>query len=152
MERPRRFHTKHAFKMLNICARIGSWDLQDVKERRYWIILTSPEMCLGDSGFVALLKAPQWSCSILFMVVDKAHCIKRWGSEFRKHYTSLETLCPFVPRGAPVLATSATMPPMTLENGGVMLVCSAWILCGVIGVFVPSTAFFKNSLFIFGCW
>ena len=123
-----------------------------MKERRYRIILTSPEMCLGDSGFVALLKDPRWSRSILFMVVDEAHYIKRWGGEFQKHYTSLETLRPFVPRGAPVLATSATMPPTTLENGGVTPVCSAWISCGVISVFVPSTAFFKNSSFVFGCW
>ena len=73
-------------------------------------------MCLGDSGFVALLKDPRWSRSILFMVVDEAHCIKQWGGEFRKHYASLETLRSFVPRGVPVLATSATMPPTTLKN------------------------------------
>jgi len=73
-------------------------------------------MCLGNSGFAALLKEPQWSRSILFMVVDEAHCIKQWGAEFRKHYASLDTLRSFVPRGVPVLATSATMPPATLEH------------------------------------
>ena len=73
-------------------------------------------MCLGNSGFAALLKEPRWSRSILFMVVDEAHCIKQWGAEFRKHYASLETLRSFVPRGVPVLATSATMPPKTLEH------------------------------------
>lgn len=100
--------------MLTICARICSQVLQDVKEKRYRIILTSPEMCLGDSGFAGLLKDPRWSRSILFMVIDEAHCIKHWGAEFRKHYSSLETLRSFVPRGVPVLATSATMPPDTL--------------------------------------
>jgi superfamily II DNA helicase RecQ len=73
-------------------------------------------MCLGNSGFAALLKEPRWSRSILFMVVDEAHCIKQWGAEFRKHYALLETLRSFVPRGVPVLATSATMPPATLED------------------------------------
>lgn len=73
-------------------------------------------MCLGNSGFAALLKDPRWNRSILFMVVDEAHCIKQWGAEFRKHYLSLETLRSFVPREVPVLATSATMPPDTLEN------------------------------------
>ena len=73
-------------------------------------------MCLGNSGFAALLKEPRWSRSILFMVIDEAHCIHQWGAEFRKHYTSLETLRSFVPRGIPVLATSATMPPTTLEH------------------------------------
>ena len=101
---------------LIICTRICSRDPQGVREKRYRIILTSPEMCLGDSGFAALLKDPRWSRSILFMVVDEAHCIKQWGAEFRKHYSSLETLRSFVPRGVPVLATSATMPPDTLKN------------------------------------
>lgn len=87
-----------------------------MRDKLYRIILTSPEMCLGSSGFAALLREPQWSRSILFMVVDEAHCIKQWGSEFRKHYASLETLRSFVPRGVPVLATSATMPPTTLKD------------------------------------
>jgi superfamily II DNA helicase RecQ len=116
MECPRESHTKCEFQTLTICARIYSSDQQDLKGKRYRIILTSPEMCLGDSGFAALLKDPRWSRSILFMVVDEAHCIKQWGAEFRKHYTSLETLRSFVPRGVPVLATSATMPPATLEH------------------------------------
>ena len=115
MECSRRFHTKRAFKMLNICEQIHSWDLQDVKEKLYRTILTSPEMCLGDGGFAAL-KEPRWSGSILFMVVDEADCIKHWGGEFRKHYASLETLRWFVPQGVLVLATFATMPPRALEN------------------------------------
>ena len=97
--------------MLTICAQIYSYDLQDVTENRYRIILTSPEMCLGDSEFAALLKEPRWGHSILFMVVDEAHCTKQWDDGFRKHYTSLETLRSFIPRGALVLATSATIPP-----------------------------------------
>ena len=68
--------------MLTICARICSQDLQDVKEKHYRIILTSPEMCLGDGGFAVLLKDPRWSRSILFTVVDEAHCIKQWDGEF----------------------------------------------------------------------
>jgi len=115
MECPRRFCTKCKLTP-TICARDCSWDLQDVRDKLYRIILTSPEMCLGNSGFAALLKEPRWSRSILFMVVDEAHCIKQWGGEFRKQFTSLETLRSFARRGAPVLATSATMPPPTLGN------------------------------------
>ena len=50
------------------------------------------------------------------MAVDEAHRIKQWGAEFRKQYSSLETLRLFVPRGVPVLATSATMPPETFKH------------------------------------
>ena len=44
-----------------------------------------------------LLNEPRWSRSILFVVVDEAHCIKQWAAEFRKHYASLDTLRSFVP-------------------------------------------------------
>jgi superfamily II DNA helicase RecQ len=91
-------------------------DQQGLKEKRYRIILTSPEICLGDSGFATLFKDPRWSRSILFMVVDEAHYIKEWGAGFRKYYASLGSLRSFVPRGVPILATSATMPPTTLEH------------------------------------
>ena len=97
--------------MLTICAHIYSQNLRDVTENHYRIILTSPEMCIGDSEFAALLKEPRWSRSILFMVVGEAHCTKQWDSGFRKHYTSMEALRSVIPRGALVLATSATMPP-----------------------------------------
>ena len=73
-------------------------------------------MCLGSSAFAALLKEPRWSRSILFMVVNETHCIKQWGAEFRKQYSSLEMLRSFVPRGVPVLATLATMHPETLKH------------------------------------
>ena len=76
----------------------------------------SSEMCLGNCGFATLLKEPRWSHSILFMVVDETHCIKRWGAEFREHYASLDTHHSFVPRGVLVLATSTPMPPKTLGN------------------------------------
>ena len=53
---------------------------------------------------------------MLFMVMDEAHCIKQWGVEFRKQYSSLETLRLFMPLGVLDLATSATMPPETLKQ------------------------------------
>ena len=59
------------------------------------------------------------------MVVDEAHCIKQRGSKLRKHYVFPETLRSFVPRGVPVLATSAAMPPLTLENVRTILGISA---------------------------
>ena len=52
--------------MVNVCAQIYLQNPQDVEAKHYRIILTSPEMCLGNSGFAALLKEPRWSRSILF--------------------------------------------------------------------------------------
>lgn len=116
MECSRWCSTDGTFQVLAICAQTHLYCLQGVEKKHYRIILTSPEMCLGDSGFAALLKEPRWSRDILLMVIDEAHCIRHWGAEFRKHYSSLKTLRSFVPRGVPVLATSATLPPDTLST------------------------------------
>lgn len=116
MEGSREFYTKCVFQILTICARIHLPGKHGLKERLYRIVLTSPEMCLDNSGFSVLLKDPQWSCSILFMVVNEAHHIEQWDTEFRRRYGTLDTLRSFLPRGAPVLAISATMPPTTLEH------------------------------------
>ena len=115
MERSRRLRTRGTFQTSTICTRICSQCPQDVKERRYRIILTPPEMSLGNSGFAVLFKEPRCSRNILSMVIDEAHCTEQWGGESRKHYSALETLRSFVPRGVPVLATSATVPPDTLK-------------------------------------
>ena len=50
------------------------------------------------------------------IIVDEAHCISQWGSEFRQHYAALERLRAYVPPGMPLLAVSATLHPASLRD------------------------------------
>jgi len=51
MEFFREFNMKCTFQMATICARTRSPNQQNLKKMLYRIILTSPEMCLGNSEF-----------------------------------------------------------------------------------------------------
>lgn len=56
-----------------------------------------------------LLRNPCFSRRVLSLVVDEAHCISHWGANFRKKYSSLGVVRTFLPRGAPVVAVTATL-------------------------------------------
>ena len=42
------------------------------------------------------------------LVIDEAHCISDWGHDFRPNYQRLRNIVRRIPRGTPVLATTAT--------------------------------------------
>ena len=45
------------------------------------------------------------------MVIDEAHCIVLWGTDFHKKYGTLGKVCAFLLQGTPVIALSATVTP-----------------------------------------
>lgn len=47
---------------------------------------------------------------VLSVVVDEAHVVSHWGSEFRKKYGTLGILRALLPKGTPFVAMSATLP------------------------------------------
>ncbi|KAI0629149.1 P-loop containing nucleoside triphosphate hydrolase protein [Trametes polyzona] len=69
---------------------------------------------------LALLKV--WRVLALFasrigaFIIDEAHCITQWGGDFREDYGTLQELRSLVPTAVPMLATSATITPLTLAN------------------------------------
>lgn len=56
-----------------------------------------------------LFRHSSFTSRILSVVVDEAHCISHWGADFRKKYGTLGIIRPFLPRGAPFVAMSATL-------------------------------------------
>lgn len=45
----------------------------------------------------------------LMLGIDEAHCVSYWGDSFRKQYSTVGGVRTFLPKGAPVVAVSATM-------------------------------------------
>ncbi len=70
------------------------------------VLLISPER-LNSLGFRSRV-LPHLAPRIGLLVVDEAHCISDWGSDFRPDYRRIADVLAGLPPGTPVLATTAT--------------------------------------------
>jgi ATP-dependent DNA helicase RecQ len=70
------------------------------------VLLISPER-LNSFGFRSRV-LPHLSPRIGMLVVDEAHCVSDWGSDFRADYRRIKDVLAALPAETPVLATTAT--------------------------------------------
>jgi len=70
------------------------------------LLLISPER-LNNSHFLKEV-LPKVSGRIGLFVVDEAHCISDWGHDFRPDYRRIVRIVQMLPKGVPVLGTTAT--------------------------------------------
>lgn len=86
----------------------GDWDRvrEELADDRIDLLLVSPER-LNNVEFrneVLPTIAPRTG----LLVVDEAHCISDWGHDFRPDYRRLVRVLDLLPRGVPILCTTAT--------------------------------------------
>jgi ATP-dependent DNA helicase RecQ len=70
------------------------------------LLLISPER-LNNPHFVENV-LPAMAGSIGLFVVDEAHCISDWGHDFRPDYRRIIRILRMLPKGIPILGTTAT--------------------------------------------
>jgi ATP-dependent DNA helicase RecQ len=70
------------------------------------ILLISPERLNNDRFRQDVL--PDLVKTVGLLVVDEAHCISDWGHDFRPDYRRISRVLRLLPRGVPVLCTTAT--------------------------------------------
>lgn len=78
--------------------------MRGLREGRYRLLYVAPERLLMP-GFLASLGG----LPVRLVAVDEAHCISRWGHDFRPEYRRLAELREVFP-AAPIMALSATAP------------------------------------------
>ena len=78
----------------------------EVSEGKADVLLVSPER-LNNPAFRDQI-LPALTAAAGLIVIDEAHCISDWGHDFRPDYRRIRTLLETLPRGIPVLATTAT--------------------------------------------
>ncbi|HDP78967.1 MAG TPA: RecQ family ATP-dependent DNA helicase [Mesotoga infera] len=83
----------------------AEWEeiLERTKNNEVDILLISPER-LGNKGFLERFV----SLNIGLLVVDEVHCISDWGHDFRPDYRRIVRIVSNLPKGAPLLGTTAT--------------------------------------------
>lgn len=67
-------------------------------------------MLLSKRFINNVLRVPEMRDRILAVVIDEAHVVSHWGSDFRKKYGTLGVLRALLPKGTPMVAMSATLP------------------------------------------
>ncbi|MDR1187494.1 MAG: RecQ family ATP-dependent DNA helicase [Bifidobacteriaceae bacterium] len=70
------------------------------------VLLISPERLVNRRFQEQIM--PDLLESVGLVVIDEAHCISDWGHDFRPDYRRIGGLLRQLPRGTPVLATTAT--------------------------------------------
>lgn len=82
--------------------------LENAKNKRAQILYISPERLVSLEFQSFLKKMP-----ISLLVLDEAHCICEWGSDFRPEYQQLKNLRLDLQTQAPIMALTASAPPDT---------------------------------------
>lgn len=92
------------------------WDAVEeaLREDACDIILISPER-LNNHRFLKKV-LPLLSKGIGLFVVDEAHCISDWGHDFRPDYRRIVRILNILPKGTPVLGTTATANNRVIED------------------------------------
>lgn len=83
------------------------------------LMLISPERLNNEHFLKEVL--PQILGRIGLFVVDEAHCISDWGHDFRPDYRRIVRIMSMLPKGVPVLGTTATANDRVVEDVKVQL-------------------------------
>ena len=70
------------------------------------VLIVSPERLANERFLTSTI--PAISRGVGMLVVDEAHCISDWGHDFRPDYRRIARIVQGLPRGTPMLATTAT--------------------------------------------
>ena len=80
-----------------------------VQEGEFKLLFTHPEAFISCKDGRKVLQSDLYQNRVAFCVIDEAHLIKEWGSEFRPDFGKLAQLGSLFPT-APILALTATAP------------------------------------------
>lgn len=86
----------------------GEWDEAeaDLRADDCDALLVSPERLNNERFLQSVL--PGMAGRVGLFVVDEAHCISDWGHDFRPDYRRIVRILQHLPKGVPVLGTTAT--------------------------------------------
>ncbi len=85
-----------------------------LSENKCDILLISPERLNNERFQKSVL--PEMAGRVGLFVVDEAHCISDWGHDFRPDYRRIVRILQMLPKGVPVLGTTATANNRVIED------------------------------------
>jgi len=89
---------------------------QELISGKYRAVFLSPETAFNNVRFGMLWNEDGWRSKVQAVVIDEAHCISTWGSDFRKDYSRIGELRSIIPPGIAFVAVSATLHGDILQD------------------------------------
>ncbi|GJE94090.1 DEAD/DEAH box helicase domain-containing protein [Phanerochaete sordida] len=90
---------------------------EKILAREFRVLLTSPEQLFEKTEFHEVAHTPEVMRDVVCIIADEAHTITQWsGNAFRPLFAKLGSLRSLVDLNIPILATSATMTPDTIQS------------------------------------
>ncbi|XP_006457381.1 hypothetical protein AGABI2DRAFT_50460, partial [Agaricus bisporus var. bisporus H97] len=83
--------------------------LREVEAGMHNVIVTNPEILMGNKAVRELFRKPCVASSLLEVVLDEGHCVHQWAS-FRQHFKNLGDIRYAIPGDISFYVASATLP------------------------------------------
>lgn len=94
------------------CEYVGEGVDSDVRDRvvkgKVQQVFITPETLMLNKAYRNMLLLDIYQESLVAFVIDKAHCIKTWGDEFRKTFAEIGEMRSLIPTSVNILALTAT--------------------------------------------
>ena len=134
---------KLGIKSINVSKDIGEKKKEALHQGEYQIILFSPDELLQNELWHDMILSKTYNKALVGLVVDEAHCVKKWwvnlishrisnnfhipyslyrGSEFRKEFSHLGEVRSLLPDHTHVMALTATATVIGGINATVLLI------------------------------
>ena len=92
--------------------------IADVCGGKYQIVYISPESLLTDDTWRDMLESPMYQESLVHvgLILDEAHCVKKWGETFRTEFANLGEVRSLIPDNVRLMALPATATKTTRND------------------------------------
>ena len=87
---------------------------EELEEDEVDILMITPERLANDMFLTRTL--PVVADAIGMLIIDEAHCISDWGHDFRPDYLRIRRIQKMIPKGAAIVATTATANDRVVDD------------------------------------
>ena len=96
-------------KSVSVCGDESSRQLYNsVINGNFQVVYISSEMLIGKKMWRDMLLSDCYQDRLVGVIIDEAHCVKKWGDDFRPEFKKLGRLRSIIPKNVNIMALTAT--------------------------------------------
>jgi ATP-dependent DNA helicase RecQ len=94
------------------CTYVVNYQSQVIKGQilngAFQLVFMSPEVLLRELTFREMLRSKVYTENLIGVAIDEAHCVEKWGTEFRTEFDNISEIRSLVPKNTRFMALTAT--------------------------------------------